>query len=177
MRSFWRIFFLFIMKDFFSLTKEFPLQLSFVETKAIHSFSRKNWQEECAKNAWFIKKSAYQLLSNSHKQSLHTEEKSNLCIIGGGEKKRKTEKTVIFFGKISSGWFIVVVKMVIFRLFPLSNPIYFFSVRIFGPFQPPFWAKFRLGKGIWFSGFWCGWERKNRVHLRARHIWPFCTVF
>ena len=37
-------------------------------------------------------KSAYQLLSNSHKQTSHTEEKSNLCIIGGGEKKRKTEK-------------------------------------------------------------------------------------
>ena len=176
MRSFWRIFFVHNERFFSVWQKNFPLQLSFVETKAIHSFSRKKMARRMWKNAWFVKKSAYQLLSNSHKQTSHTEEKSNLCIIGGGEKTWNREKNRDFFyGKISSGSLLS--KWKFSGFFPLSNPIYFFCVRIFGPFQPPFWAKFRPGKRIWFCGFWSGWARKNRVHLRARHIWPFCTVF
>ena len=53
------------------------------------------------KKRLICQKSAYQLLSNSHKQTSHTEEKSNLYIIGGGEKnvKQKKNREFFFMGK------------------------------------------------------------------------------
>ena len=82
------------MKDFFQSDKRiFPLQLSFVETKAIHSFSRKkNGKKNVQKTCDLLKNqhiNCYQIVTNKR----HIQRKRVICVsLEEEKKKRETEK-------------------------------------------------------------------------------------